>query len=72
MARARNETIKIFIIIIITSLRNLQSEFFKLMNKLILDANAFIKEIDFNVLAEKYEFYTLPGVVSEVRDERAR
>lgn len=50
----------------------MRKEFFKLMNKLILDANAFIKEIDFNVLSEKYEFYTLPAVVSEVRDERAR
>lgn len=42
------------------------------MKKLILDANAFIKDVDFNVLAQKHEFYTLPSVLSEVRDERAR
>lgn len=42
------------------------------MNKLILDANAFIKEIDFHKLSEQYSFITHEAVITEIKDERAR
>ncbi|CAD8120066.1 unnamed protein product [Paramecium sonneborni] len=42
------------------------------MNKLILDANAFIKEINFQHLSEHYTFITHEAILTEVRDERAR
>ncbi|CAD8107250.1 unnamed protein product [Paramecium primaurelia] len=42
------------------------------MNKLILDANAFIKEINFQHLSEHYTFVTHEAILTEVRDERAR
>ncbi|CAK66979.1 unnamed protein product (macronuclear) [Paramecium tetraurelia] len=42
------------------------------MNKLILDANAFIKEINFQHLSEHYSFVTHEAILTEVRDERAR
>ncbi|CAD8115446.1 unnamed protein product [Paramecium sonneborni] len=42
------------------------------MNKLILDANAFIKEINFQHLSEHYTFITHQAILTEVRDERAR
>lgn len=42
------------------------------MSKLILDANAFIKEVNFHQLSEKYSFITHEAIPTEVRDERAK
>lgn len=42
------------------------------MNKLILDANAFIKEIDFHSLSNHYSFIIHEAIQNEIRDERAR
>lgn len=45
---------------------------FLIKEMLVLDANAFINESNFTKLAEKYQFYSHPGALGEVRDLRAK
>ncbi len=40
--------------------------------KLIIDTNAFIKSLNLNSLAEKYDFITSESVLHEIKDKSAK
>jgi rRNA maturation endonuclease Nob1 len=39
---------------------------------LVIDSNVIIKHQDINNLQLKYDIYTVPSVISEIRDAKAR
>ena len=39
---------------------------------IVLDANAFIMDVNFQKLAEKHKFFTHPYALQEVKDARAK
>ena len=39
---------------------------------LVIDSNVIIKHQDLNALHQKYDIFTVPSVISEIRDPKAR